>query len=310
MAFLRSFGCFLPDRVVSNDEIGSCVGSDSQWILNVSGIEARRFASDEETVAVMASNAGLDCLERGGVKTNDVEMVIVSSGTAERNFPGPAASVVERLGLKRAVGIDLPMASAGTLFGLSLADKMAEIYKNILVIGAEKMSEVVMRQPMDKATAVLFGDGAGACLVSRNEGQARVVASQLFTDGQFTEDLRLEHSQPLAMNGRSVILQASRKVPAAIAAVLQMAGMKAEEVDVFLMHQANQNLIDRVATAVGVAAEKFYSNIRHYGNTSSASMLIAAAEWSRAHGFRKGAPVLFAAFGAGYHWGALAAVGE
>ena len=238
-----------------------------------------------------------------GVLAGELEMVMVASGTSPRNFPGPAVSVAERLGATPTAAIDLPMASAGSLFGLALAARLAR--GPILVIGAEKMSSVVEREPLEKGVAILFGDGAGACVVHPQRGLLKVLDSELCSDGAFAEDLKLEHGQPLAMNGRVVILQASRKIPAAIASVLTRNQRAAAEVPVFLMHQANQNLIDRVAQALGVEPARFYSNIRRYGNTSSASMLIAASEFFAAQQLPPAQPVIFAAFGAGFHWGAL-----
>lgn len=309
MAFLREFGSYLPSRVVTNDEIGVKVGVDYEWIRNVSGIEERRFASDEETVASMAIRAGERCLSRSGVAPSEIGMVIVASGSADRQFPGPAATVAKDLGCESAVALDFPMASAGSLFALAMASRVAEQFKEILVIGAEKMSNIVLREPMERGVAVLFGDGAGAALVSAKTGIAEIVDSVIATDGTYAEDLKLECEKPLTMNGRSVILQASRKIPAAIQSALDRAEVLAEQVQVFLMHQANQNLIDRVASAIGVSSDLFYSNISRYGNTSSASMLIAADEWAREHGFKSEIPVVFAAFGAGFNWGALVARG-
>jgi 3-oxoacyl-[acyl-carrier-protein] synthase-3 len=127
----------------------------------------------------------------------------------------------------------------------------------------------------------------------------------MYTDGAFAEDLRLPFDAPLHMNGRAVIMQASRKIPRAIAEVLERRKVAACDVDTFLMHQANQNLIDGVARALSVPSSRFYSNIRRYGNTSAASMLIAAAEWSQAAGFRRDQHVVLAGFGAGFHWGAM-----
>ncbi len=309
MAYLREFGSYLPARVVTNDEIGSKVGADHTWIRNVSGIEERRFAAEGESVESMAVCAGRDCLTRAGLAQEEVGMVIVASGSAERRFPGPAATVARELGCKGAVALDLPMASAGSLFGLALASQMAEQFREILVIGAERMSDIVLREPMERGVAVLFGDGAGAALISSREGRAEVLDSVIATDGAYSEDLKLEADRPLEMNGRTVILQASRKIPAAIQAVLDRVNVAVDSVSAFLMHQANQNLIDRVAQSLGVPGDRFYSNIRRYGNTSSASMLIAAAEWSREAGFEPDVPTVFAAFGAGFHWGALVARG-
>jgi 3-oxoacyl-[acyl-carrier-protein] synthase III len=168
---------------------------------------------------------------------------------------------------------------------------------------------VILRPPVDRSTAVLFGDGAGACLVAPDAGLARIIDMLLCSDGAYAEDLHLDFDQSLCMNGRSVILQASRKIPRAVATLLRKHHRCAGDVAVFLMHQANQNLIVRIAEALGVSAEKFFSNIRQYGNTSSASMLIAAKEWTDRVGFRPELPVVFTGFGAGFHWGALLAEG-
>lgn len=309
MAFIREFGCWLPEHVVTSEEAGSWVGCDAEWVRNVSGIEERRFAPETDTVAEIAARAGADCLERAGVGAGDIGLVIVASGTGERAFPGPACTAARLLGAAGVPAIDLPMASAGSLFGMALAARLAPAYGAVLVIGAERMSRVVLREPREKGVAILFGDGAGACLISPDAGQAEIVDSVLASDGAFAEDLFLENGAPLKMHGRSVILHASRKIPAAIRSVLHRYSIPAADVQAFLLHQANQNLMDKVAATLGVAPERFFSNIRRYGNTSSASMLIAACEWRRQEGFRAGAPVVFAAFGAGFHWGALLARG-
>ncbi|MBI4875616.1 MAG: ketoacyl-ACP synthase III [Acidobacteria bacterium] len=310
MAFLAEFGAYLPERVVPNSEMAALAGCEAEWILSVSGIEERRFAAEGETVAELAVKAAEDCLSRAGVAASELGLVLLASGSAERRFPGPAGEVAARLGLEGVPAIDLPMASAGALFGLHLAARMAAVHGRVLVIGAEKMSGVVLREPREAGIAVLFGDGAGACLVSPDAGRARIVDSLISSDGAFAGDLRLEFGRPLEMNGRVVILQASRKIPRAIGDLLARNSRAASEVGVFLMHQANLNLIVRVAKALEVPPERFYSNIRRYGNTSSASMLIAAAEWSRSEGFRPGIPVVLAAFGAGFHWGAMLVEGS
>jgi 3-oxoacyl-[acyl-carrier-protein] synthase-3 len=306
LPFLREFAAYLPERVVSNAEIGSQVGCDAEWIKNVSGIEQRRFAAENETVTDLAVRAAEACLAKARISASALGMIMIASGSSERQFPGPAATVAHRLGLDSTPALDVPMASAGTLYAMALASRLCDNLGEILVVGAEKMSTVVLRPPMERGVAILFGDGAGACLVSPTEGKARVLGSALHTDGAFAEDLKLGFDRPLEMNGRSVILQASRKVPRAISELLDRHGRKAADIGTFLMHQANQNLIDRIAQALEVPAERFYSNIARYGNTSSASMLIAAAEWSES-GWPAGQSVCFTAFGAGFHWGALLA---
>jgi 3-oxoacyl-[acyl-carrier-protein] synthase III len=309
MAFLRAFGCYVPSRAVGNAELAERLGCEPDWILSVSGIAERRYAAEDETVSGLAAAAASDCLDRATFDKNKIGLVILASGSAERRFPGPAAETAARLGIVGVPAMDLPMASAGSLFGLALAHRLASAFGPVLMIAAEKMSAVIAREPQDRNTAILFGDGAGACLVHPAEGPARIVDACLHSDGSFASNLCLEWDHPLHMDGRTVILQASRKVPAVIGELLERNHRPAESVSAFLLHQANQNLTSRIAKALEVPQERFYSNIASYGNTSSASMLIAAAEWSASSGFRPSEAVVFAAFGAGFHWGALLAVG-
>jgi 3-oxoacyl-[acyl-carrier-protein] synthase-3 len=311
VAAILGFGAYLPSRVVTNAELAARFECEPQWILDVSGIEERRYAEAEESVASMGAAAAEQCLERAGIKASELGMILVSSGSSEQQFPGPASAIAKRLGLDATAAIDLPLASAGSLFGMSLAATLSAVHGHVLVIGAEKMSSIVSREPLERGVAPLFGDGAGACLIASvtrpDDNSAAIVDSVIHSDGAFAEDLRLEFGAPLEMNGRSVILQASRKVPSAIRELLERNHRTASKVRVFLMHQANQNLMDRVARALEVDAARFYSNIRRYGNTSSASMLIAAEEWWRGTRPNAGDVICFAAFGAGFHWGALLA---
>ena len=308
MASLRAFGCYLPSRVVENAELGAMVGADPAWILQASGIEQRRFAAPEETVASMGARAAAECLANAGIEAKEVGLVLVASGSGERRFPGPASAIGSALGIPGTPAIDLPLASAGSLFGLALAAQLAPAYGNVLVVASEIMSRTVALDPTGRDTAILFGDGAGACLVSEGAGFARVVDSLLCSDGEFAAALSLPYDGPLHMDGRTIILQASRKIPRAILQLLERNACAPADVAAFLMHQANLNLITRVAQAVQVPPEKFYRNLNRYGNTSSASLLIAAAEWWRGQNGAMPGPVVFAAFGAGLHWGALLAL--
>jgi 3-oxoacyl-[acyl-carrier-protein] synthase-3 len=307
MAYLRALGCYLPSRVVENSEVAPLVEVDAEWLLRATGIEQRRFAAPEESVASLGIRAAQDCLESAGIPARDIGMLIVASGSSERRFPGPASAIGAALGIQGTPAIDLPMASAGSLFGLALAAKLCRDYGNILVIGAELMSRVVRLEPPFRDTAILFGDGAGACLVSAGSGFASVVDSILSTDGDFREALRLDLNAPLEMDGRAIILQASRKLPRVITELLARNHYDPGQVGAFVMHQANLNLITRVAQSLGVAETKFFRNLGRYGNTSSASLLIAATEWWRGNGAPLQEPAVFAAFGAGLNWGALLA---
>jgi len=295
----------VPERVVTNQEIGELAHCDPAWIEGVSGIRERRWADPESSVADLAVEAAKDCLDRASLSAASLGMLIVASGSGASGFPGPAAAVAAALGLETTPALDVPMASAGSLFGLALASKLVEFHGDVLVIGAEKMSAVIQASSLDPNTAILFGDGAGAALVSSRPAGWKIVDAVLHTDGQFRDVLTFDWKSGLRMDGKSVILQATRKLPSVIHELLERQSLTPAEIRAFLLHQANQNLSLRVAKALNVPEEKVYSNVARYGNTSSASMLIAAAEWSQTH--PAPGPIVFSAFGAGFHWGALLA---
>lgn len=306
MPWLRAFGKHLPERLVDNHELAALLEADPAWIHEMSGIETRRYAAPEETVADMAVAAAQQALAAAQIDATQLGLVIVSSGSSERQFPGPAAEVQHRLGAANAWALDVPLASAGSLFALAQAAQWAPRVGKVLVVAAEKMSPAALTPPYEKGTAMLFGDGAGACVVDPHQGLARILDFELATDGANTPDLYRLPGEPIHMNGRAVILHAVRKVPSIIHTVLQRQQRAATDIGVFLMHQANANLIAKIAATLGVPPEKFFRNIDRYGNTSSASLLIAAAEWPGPwHG-----PVMLAAFGAGFHWGAMLVEGE
>ncbi len=296
-----TFGRYLPERVLDNRELAGILDCDPDWIFQASGIEQRRIAAPGQSIVDLALHAAKDCLVRIP-SVPRIGMVIMASGTAERRFPGPAAQVAEALGLAGIPAIDLPIASAGSLFGIALAAQLSPIYGAILVLAAEKMYA-----PGDKNVAILFGDGAGACLIAPANDGLRIIDSILHSDGCYAGELRLELTGPVQMNGMAVIRHATRKLPEVIIELLERHAIPATHIITFLMHQANQNLIDRVARAIDAPSERFYSNIRRYGNTSSASMLIAASEWQETAALNPGDNVCFAAFGAGFHWGAVLA---
>ena len=210
----------LPERVVTNEEIAARVGRTAEWIESASGIRERRWAAAETSVADLAVAAAHDCLARAGIEASALGLIIVASGSARPGFPGPAAEVAAHLGLENTPALDVPMASAGSLFGMVMAAQMAGHFGDVLVIGAEKMSAVIEAGPLDPNTAMLFGDGAGAALVSVRTGRWEILDAVLHSDGQYRDALAFDWSAPLRMNGLSVILQASRKLPSAIEEVL------------------------------------------------------------------------------------------
>jgi 3-oxoacyl-[acyl-carrier-protein] synthase III len=291
---------------MTNQELAPLVDATPEWILEVSGIEERRYAADTDTVDGIGLLAARECLDKAGLTAADLGMILVASGSSERFCPGPASQIAAGLGLSSTPALDLPVSSAGSLIGLALAAKLAPSVGRVLVVGTEIMSRRVVLSPEGKSTAILFGDGAGAALVDPDSGFARIADSCVFTDGSSAETLFVKDGL-FYMDGSAVILHASRKMPRAINELLGRNNIAAADVDTFLLHQANLNLIVRVAQALKTPRERFFANIARYGNTSSASLLIAADEWRSGHPESLAGPLVFSAFGSGLNWGALLA---
>ena len=310
MPYLRAFGHYLPTRTVTNADLEARTGRSAASIEKSSGILERRYAAEGETVADLGLAAANACLTNANLSASDIGLILFSSGSSERAFPGPASVLAQRLGLTTTPAIDIPVASAGSLIGIAFAADLAVRYSNVLVVASEIMSRRIVDSDPD--TAILFGDGAGACIVSDEAGAngLRIVDVSLSTDGNYAEALQLPHGGAIQMKGLDVIVQASRKIPRSILDLLEKNTLKAGEISVYLMHQANVNLIRKVATALEVSEERFFRNIANYGNTSSASLLIAASEWRAAHPEPPSAPVVLAVFGAGFNWGSVLVTGD
>jgi 3-oxoacyl-[acyl-carrier-protein] synthase-3 len=307
MSFLRAFGSHLPERRVGNGEIAALVGTTPEWIVDVSGIEERRYAADSDSVVSLGLLAAQNCLANAGKTAAEIGLILVGSGSAARFCPGPACQIASGLGLASTFALDIPVASCASLIGLALAAELAPKFGLVLVIGSEIMSRCIELTPECRDTAILFGDGAGACLVDPSQGFARIADSILFTDGASAEILKIENGR-IAMEGRSVILQAVRKMPRLLNELVARNQLTAADPIAWIMHQANRNLIMRVAQSLKVPEDRFYVNLTRYGNTSSASLLIAADEWRNANPDPLAGPLVLTAFGAGLNWGALLAL--
>jgi 3-oxoacyl-[acyl-carrier-protein] synthase-3 len=313
MSYLRAFGHHLPTQIVTNADLETRTGRTAASIEKTSGILERRYAAENETVADLGLAAANACLKNASLTANDLGLILVSSGSAERTFPGPASVLAQKLGLTATPAIDIPVASAGSLIAIAFAADLAPRYGNILVVASEIMSRRI--SDADPDTAILFGDGAGACIVapdsvSNEKGPLRIADTALFTDGNYADALQLQHGGAIQMKGLDVIVQASRKIPRSIEDLLARNQLKPADVGVYLMHQANVNLIRKVATALAIpdSEARFFRNIQRYGNTSSASLLIAASEWHIANPTPPTSPIVLAAFGAGFNWGAILAL--
>ena len=311
MSFVRATGVHLPARAVTNEEIAADVGEAAAWIEQVSGIRERRYAATGETVVTQALAAAQACLVTAGVTASDVGMLLLSSGSAERNVPGPAAQVATELGMGTAPALDIAIPSGGSLWALALAKQMAPVVSGgkVLVVASEIMSRRIDRSPEGKNTAILFGDGAAAALIDAQQGTLLLKDALLQSDGTGADILHMQGAGDAArlhMDGGSVILRASRKLPAVTQELLIRNGLTPDAVAQFVMHQANGNLIAKVASTLKVPAERFFQNVSRYGNTSSASLLIALHEFLGETPQPAG-PVVLSAFGAGLNWGAMLA---
>ncbi len=255
-------------------------------------------------------------MKGAGLVPRDLGGILVGSGSSPRAFPGVSADLQRLLPAPGIPAFDIPLASVGGLFALAVAADMTGRLGPILVVGAEVMSRVLKRPPRIKETAILFGDGAGATVVSTSVSDAAarpealapslsILDSRIASDGTYAEDLALDAEGPLRMNGRSVILQANRKLQGVVAEILARNGLEPAQIDRFIFHQANRNLLRQVAGALRIDEGRVFMNLERYGNTSAASVLIALADSIEERPPGVGERIVLAAFGAGFGWGAV-----
>ena len=287
MAAILGFGAYLPERVVDHEELARQLGVEADWILQACGIRERRYAAPEETVVDMAEKAARACLERTGLDS-------VRAGRDPGGHRHTAPPVPRRLRQSPAASRRSrasPWTSTSPAAAASspspCAAELCGRLGPILVVASEKMSEVVQRHPA-KETTILFGDGAGACVVSPGPGLLEIQDWVASSDGTFADDLCLEPGGPLVMNGRQVIMQANRKLTGAVKSLLERTGTPAQEVGLFLFHQANLNLLKQVAKGLAIPEDRVFVNLETRGNTSAASVLIAASEAQDQGRFRSG----------------------
>ena len=318
-SFVLGTGSCLPQRVMTNLELEGMVDTSDEWIATRTGIKTRRIAGPGEETSRLAAGAAREALAMAGLTPADIDIILVGTITSEMSMPSCACLVQKEIGAVNAFALDLNAACSGFLYGLDMAD--AYLKRNpslkIMVIGAETMSSRVNWQ--DRDTCVLFGDGAGACLVTGAGEGSGMVASKMFSDGRLFELLSMgsargmnpalmnAHNQGsfISMAGRDVFRYAVRAMAGAVEQVLAMAGLAAHEIALCIPHQANIRIINSLTERLGVPAEKIYVNIDKYGNTSAASIAIALDEANRQGLLHPGDLLLCCAFGGGFTWGAF-----
>jgi 3-oxoacyl-[acyl-carrier-protein] synthase-3 len=304
MSALAGFGHFLPGGVLTNQTLAAEFNVDPDWIVSMCGIRTRRVAAAEETVCDLGERAAQACLQDAGIAADKLGAIITCTGTPHRQFPGVSAEIQKRINAPGIPAFDLHLASISGLFGLALAHRMCEQWGPTLVVAAETMTHALAQGPRAKETAILFGDGAGACLVTPGNGPLAIRDVRVASDATFSEALRMDFGSTLQMDGRTIILHAVRKLARAVTELLERNSLKISQVGLFLFHQANLRLLERLMESLKIDPGQCFINIDKYGNTSSASWLIAASEAKAAGLLRPGMKVVIAAFGAGLSWGA------
>ena len=319
-ARLASTGRFNPPRVMTNQELESLVETNDEWIRTRTGIRERRIADADTHASTMAAGAATIALERAGVTALDVDLILLSTATPDRLLPSTACDVQALLGARNAGAYDFATACSGFLYGLSMAEAhvAAGQAETVLVLATEKMSSII--DWTDRGTCVLFGDGAGAAVVRRAEGDGRgILSSYMKSDGTLAELLwrpgggsRVpldamvldDRSHYVKMAGPEVFKSAVRAMCEAAETALRRAGVTSEEIDLLVPHQANMRIIEATAKYAGIPMDKVFVNVDRYGNMSSASIPVALDEAVEQGRAGPGSLVLMVAFGAGFTWAA------
>lgn len=308
-------GSAVPEQIVTNEDLSKIVETSDEWISSRSGIKERRVAKEENTTS-LAILAGKRALENAGVTAEEIEVIIVATCTPDYFFPNTACQVQEAIGAKHAVAFDLSAACSGFLFALSTAQAYIRggIYQKALIIGAETMSKMI--DWSDRSTCVLFGDGAGAAVVSAEEtgvlelvqksnGAGKGVLSCKARETRNLLNHESETKEYLYMEGQPVFKFAVKTVPECVEEVLKKAEVKKEEIRYYILHQANSRIIQSVAKRLKEPEEKFPMNLSLYGNTSAASIPILLDEMNRNGMLNRGDKLVLSGFGAGLTWGAV-----
>ena len=321
IAAVMGTGRGLPESVMTNYDFAAIgIETSHDWIVERSGIVERRIARNGETTCSMAAEAARKAMERADVHPGQVDTIILSTATPDRLLPSTAVDLQAELGAGRAAAFDIGAACAGWLYAMTVAEGMltSGAAETILVVGAEKMSAIVDWK--DRATCVLFGDGAGAAVVQRSKTGKGILSSYIRSDGkladllyrpaggatnQFSQQVLDERTHYVRMAGREVFKHAVRSMSDAADRALDAARLTGDDIDLLIPHQANVRIIEATAKHSGIPMEKVYVNVDRFGNTSSASIPIAIDEAIELGQIRDGSTVLLVAFGAGFTWASM-----
>lgn len=310
-AVIKGTGSALPKRRVSNAELAAQVDTSDEWITERTGIKFRHIAGPDETTATLGAEAARNALNAAGMTEADIDLIIVATCTPDQTFPAAATKVQHILGHHGGVAFDVAAVCSGFLYGFSVAESMirAGSAKNALVIGAETMTRLLDWE--DRGTCVLFGDGAGAVVLSGEVGEAGVLATQLHADGRHNELLYVDGGPSttgtvgkLRMQGREVFRHAVTNLASVMHEVLEQAELEPTDIDWVVPHQANARIIDATVKKLGLPAERVVLTVSEHANTSAASVPLALDVAVRDGRIKAGDVVVLEAMGGGFTWGA------
>ncbi|WP_295558003.1 beta-ketoacyl-ACP synthase III [uncultured Hyphomicrobium sp.] len=316
---IRGVGAHLPKRVVTNADLAKIVDTTDEWIVERSGIRQRHIASDDETTSSLGIAASHQALVRAGIDPVDIDLVVCATATPDRTFPSTAVRIQSGLGVTKGAAFDVQAVCSGFVYAMAIADNFIKTGQSnrALVIGSETFSRIL--DWTDRSTCVLFGDGAGAVVLEAQPQHGTredrgILSSILRSDGRF-EDLLYVDGGPgttktvghLRMNGREVFRHAVQKISGVIEETLVATGYAADEIDLFIPHQANVRILDGIAKKLGISHEKIIKTLEKHGNTSAASIPLALNQAFEEHRVREGSLVLMEAMGGGFTWGAVLA---
>ncbi len=321
-AHITGWGVSVPERILSNDEIAQMVDTSDEWIVSRTGIHERHIAEEGESTASLGSEAALQAMEVARVTPNDIELIIVSTSSPEHIFPSTASLIQDRIGASRAGAFDLSAACTGFIFAMNMAAQAitSGSIDTALVLGAETLSRMVNWD--DRGTCILFGDGAGAFVLQASEEPGGILSAVMRSDGSGGDLLSVpaggsklptstqtlqEGLHFIQMNGREVFRFATRVMKQATEDAVEEAGIALDDVNWVIPHQANQRIIETAARRLKMPMERVVVNLDRYGNTSTASIPLAAVEAIQDGRVKPGDKIVFVGFGAGLTWGAVAA---
>ena len=310
---IAGVGSALPRRQVTNAELAETVETTDAWIVERTGIRSRYVAGDDETTASLATEAARRALDHAGLGATDIDLIVLATATPDQTFPSSATKVQAALGINDCIAFDVHAVCTGFLYALSVADSMLRSgnARKALVIGSETFTRILDWE--DRATCVLFGDGAGALVLSAEESESGILATRLHADGRHNDLLFVDGGPSttgtvgkLRMKGREVFRHAVVNLAAVLNEVLEAAGLTTDDVDWVVPHQANARILDATARKLGLPAERIVVTVDQHANTSAASVPLAFDTAVKDGRIKRGDLVVLEAMGGGFTWGAAA----